>query len=62
MLFEHADAVGDSGGSDAELLRGPGKALMTGSGVEEAQAVEGRERVHGAALYANHIWSSRNPT
>ena len=47
MVFEHADAVGDGGGGDAEFGAGLGEALMAGGGLEEAQAVEGGQRFHG---------------
>ena len=47
MLFEHADAVGNGGGGDAEFLGGAGEAFAPGGGFEEAEAVQGRERWHG---------------
>ena len=37
--LEHADAVGDGGRADAELLGGAGEALEAGRGLEEAQAM-----------------------
>ena len=47
MTLEHADAVGDSGGGYVEFVGGTCEALMSGGGFKEAQAVEGREMVHG---------------
>ena len=47
MLFEHADAVGDGGRGDAELLAGMGEAAQPGGRFEESQAVEGRQGIHG---------------
>ena len=46
MAFEQADAVGDGGGGDADLVRSAGEALVACGGLEEAQAVEGRKRFH----------------
>ena len=63
VLFQHADAVGDGGGGDAELPGGAHEALVAGGGVEEAEAVEGREVGHGAgAVYAIHTWPSNKFT
>ena len=47
MAFQHADAVGDGGRGDAELLGGADEAPVPGGGFEEAQAVEGRQGYHG---------------
>ena len=47
MDFEHADAVGDGGGGDAEFLGGAHEALVPGGGIEEAQAIERRQGTHG---------------
>ena len=49
IVFEQTDAVGDGGGGDAELVCGAGEALVPGGGLEEAQAVEGREGFHRIA-------------
>ena len=46
-LLEHANAVGDGGRGDAELLGGADEAPVPGGGFEEAQAVEGRQGYHG---------------
>ena len=46
MALKHADAVADGGRGDAELLGGTDEAPVAGSGLEEAQAVEGRQRNH----------------
>ena len=46
IVFEQTDAVGDGGSSDAELVCGAGEALVPCGGLEEAQAVEGREGFH----------------
>ena len=47
MAFQHADAVGDGGRGDAELLAGMGEAPQPGGRFEESQAVEGRQGNHG---------------
>ena len=47
MLLQGADAVGDGGGGDAELLAGQHEALVAGGGLEEAQAVERGRVEHG---------------
>ena len=47
MALQHADAVGDGGRDDAELLAGMGEAPVPGVGFEEAQAVERRQEDHG---------------
>ena len=47
MALQHADAVGDGGRGDPELLAGMGEAAEPGGGLEEAQAVEGRQGDHG---------------
>ena len=47
MGFEHADAVGDGGGGDLQLVGRADEALVPGGGIEEAEAVERRQRVHG---------------
>ena len=49
MALQHADAVGDGGRGrgDAELLGGADEAPVPGGGLEEAQAVEGRQGYHG---------------
>ena len=47
MALQHADAVGDGGRGDAELIAGMGEALVPGGGLEEAQAVERRQGFHG---------------
>ncbi len=47
MALQHADAMGDGGRSDAEFVRGAHKALVSGCRLEEAEAVEWREGVHG---------------
>ena len=47
MALQHADAVGDGGRGDAELLAGMGEAAEPGGGLEESQAVEGRQGNHG---------------
>ena len=54
MAFEHADAMGDGGRSDAELFGGTGKALVPGGCFEEGQAVEWRERFHGLGGVGAH--------
>ena len=46
MVLQHADAVGDGGRGDAELLGGADEAPVAGGGFEEAQAVEGRQGYH----------------
>ena len=46
MLLQGADAVADGVRGDAELLGGADEAPVAGSGLEEAQAVEGRQRNH----------------
>ena len=62
VCLEHADAVRDRGEGDTQFLRCAHEALMASGGIEEAQAVEGRERGHGlAAVFANHILASKNP-
>ena len=48
VVLEEADAVGYGGGGDAELAGGMGKALVACGGLEEGEAVEGREGFHGA--------------
>ena len=47
MALQHADAVADGGGGEAELLAGQHEARVLGGGLEEAQAVEGRQGFHG---------------
>ena len=47
VAFEHADAVGDGGGGDLELLRGAHEALVASGGVKEAQALQRGQRRHG---------------
>ena len=47
MLLQGADAVGDGGGGDLELLAGQHEALVAGGGLEEAQAVERGQMEHG---------------
>ena len=47
MLLQGADAVGDGGGGDPELLAGQHEALVPGGGLEEAQAVERGQMEHG---------------
>ena len=47
MLLQAADALGDGGGGDAELVCGVGEALVTGGGLEEAQVLERRQGQHG---------------
>ena len=47
MARQHADAVGDGGRGDAGLLAGMGEAAEPGGGLEEPQAVEGRQGNHG---------------
>ena len=47
MALQHADAAGDGGRGDAELLAGMGESAEPGGGLEEAQAVEGRQGHHG---------------
>ena len=49
VLLQHAHAVGDGGGGDAEFLASAGEALVAGGGLEEAQAVQGRKDFHGLA-------------
>ena len=46
MLLQHADAVGDGGRGDAKLLGGAHEALVTGGGLEEAQAFERGQEQH----------------
>ena len=46
MALQHADAVGDGGRGDAEFLGGAEEAPVSGGGLEEAQAVERRQRNH----------------
>ena len=53
MAFQHADAVADGGRGDAELLGGAEEAPVAGGGLEEAQAVERRQR--------NHVSGRRKP-
>ena len=50
VFLEHADAVGNGGGSDPEFLGGAGEALVPCRGVEEAETVERREVRHGGLL------------
>ena len=47
MALQHADAVGDGGRGDAELLAGMGEAPVPGVSFEESQAVERRQGYHG---------------
>ena len=47
MGFEHADAVGDGGGGDLQLVGGADEAFVPGGGIEEAEALERRQNVHG---------------
>ena len=47
MGFEHADAVSDGGGGDLQLVGRADKALVPGGGIEEAEALERRQGVHG---------------
>ena len=47
MLLQHADAVGDGWGGDAELGPGADEVFVPGGGVEEAEAIEGWEVLHG---------------
>ena len=46
MAFQHADAVGDGGRGDAELVAGMGEAAESGGGLKVFQAVEGRQGDH----------------
>ena len=46
MALKQADAVADGGRGDTELLGGADEAPVARSGLEEAQAVEGRQRNH----------------
>ena len=45
VLLEHADAVGDGGGGDADFLGGAGETLVAPRGLEVAQAIEWRQGV-----------------
>ena len=47
IALQHAGAVGDGGRGDAELLAGMGESAEPGGGLEESQAVEGRQGHHG---------------
>ena len=47
MGFEHADAVGDGGGGDLQLVGRAHEALVPGGGIEEAEALERRQGGHG---------------
>ena len=47
MVLQHADAVGDGGRGDAELVGSQDEAPVPGVGFEEAQAVERRQGYHG---------------
>ena len=62
MLLQGADAVGDGGGGDAELLAGKDEALVPGGGLEESQAFERGKVQHGEgpdeALWQNSIMPS----
>ena len=46
MALKHADAVADGGRGDAKFLGGADEAPVAGGGLEEAQAVERRQRNH----------------
>ena len=46
MLLQLVDAVGDGGRGDAKLLGGADEALVTGGGLEEAQAFERGQEQH----------------
>ena len=50
MLLQHADAVGNGGRGDLKLLGGAYEVLVPGGGGEEAQAIEGRQGLHGRWL------------
>ena len=52
ILLQHADAVGDGGRGDAKLLGGADEALVTGGGLEEAQAFERGQEQHAKSLQA----------
>ena len=56
VVLEHADAVGDGGGGDAEFLGGTHEALVPGGGLEVAQAVQWRERFHGIGGKGSYGW------
>ena len=56
MALQHADAVGDGGRGDAELLGGADEAPVPGGGLEEAQAVEGRQGNHGCGRGKRGGW------
>ncbi len=60
MVLEHADAVGDGGRGDAELLGGADEAPVAGGGFEEAQAVEGRQGYHGFGRGKRWGWRKIN--
>ena len=47
VLLEHADAVGDGGGGDADFLRGARETLVPRRRLEVAQAIEWRQGIHG---------------
>ena len=48
VLLQHADAMGDRGRRHPELGRGAGEALVSGGGLEEAQAFERGQEQHGS--------------
>ena len=60
MAFQHADAVGDGGRGDAEFLGGAEEAPVTGGGLEEAQAVERRQRNHESGRREPWGWGEIN--
>ena len=60
MLLRGADAVGDGGRGDAELLGGADETPVPGGGFEEAQAVEGRQGYHGFGRGKRWGWSQIN--
>ena len=56
MALERADAVGDGGRGDAELLGGEDEVLVPGGDLEESQAVERREGNHGSGRREPQGW------
>ena len=60
MALKHADAVADGGRGDAELFGGAEEAPVAGGGLEEAQAVERRQRNHESGRREPWGWGEIN--
>ena len=56
MVLEHADAVGEGGGCDVNLLCAAHEVLVSGGGIEDAQAAERRQGTHSRVA---RLWLRR---